>query len=97
MPKVIDESKNIIIINNPGIPFFLFSYVVYSVHKNLLNILFVEDILHFLDSFCVIPFHLDVAALIIDNAFAAQKPRDINLTHGQVSTGRCIAICMYQV
>jgi hypothetical protein len=71
MPKVIDENKNIIIINNPGIPFFYFLMLYTICTKNLLNVLFVEDILHFLDSFCVIPFHLDVAALIIDNAFAA--------------------------
>ena len=33
MPKVIDENKNIIIINNSRYTIFLFSYAVYHVHK----------------------------------------------------------------
>ena len=71
MPKVIDENKNIIIINNPGIPFFLFSYAVYPVHKKSIKCSICRGYPSTFWTLCVIPFRLDVAALIIDNAFAA--------------------------
>ena len=61
MPKVIHENKNIIIINNPGIPFFYFLMLYTLCTKNLLNVLFVEDI-HPLSGLCVIPFRLDIVA-----------------------------------
>jgi hypothetical protein len=58
----------------PVYHFFYFLMLYTLCTKNLLNVLFVEDIPP-LSGLCVIPFRLDVAALIIDNAFAAQKPR----------------------